>query len=68
MKCHHGKYIPQGGEFNTPRGFAIQTIDIFIRDCHLKYPDFLSQDNCFWLGLKSAISCQAWAHQAAEQM
>ena len=50
------------------RGFAIQTIDIFIRGCHLKYPDFLSQDICLWLGLKSVTSSQAWAHQAAEQV
>ena len=48
--------------------FAIQTIDIFIRGCRLKYPDFLSQYICFWLGLKSIISSQAWAHEAAEQV
>ena len=28
-------------------------------------PDFLSQDFKFWLGLKSVVSLQAWAHQAA---
>ena len=44
---------------------AIRTIDIFMRGCYLKYPDFLSQDICFWLGLKSARSSQVWAHQAA---
>ena len=38
------------------RFIAIQTI---------KYPDFESQDIRFWLGLKSAIFSQAWAHQAA---
>ena len=32
---------------------AIQAIDIFIRGCYLYCPDFLSQDICFWLGLKS---------------
>ena len=44
---------------------TIQTIDIFIRGCYLQYANFLSQDIRFWLGLKSAISSQAWAHQAA---
>ena len=44
---------------------ANQTIDIFIRGCYLQYPDFLSQGMCFWLGLKSVISSQAWAHQSA---
>ena len=71
MKYQHGKYIAQDGNWGVQaplRGFAIQTIDIFIRGYHLKYPDFLSQDICFWLGLKSAISSQAWAHKAAEQV
>ena len=44
---------------------TIQTIDIYIRGSYLKYPDFLSQDIHFWLGLKSTISSQVWAHQAA---
>ena len=55
------------GSSSPLRVFAILTIDIFIEGCHLKYLDFLSQDICFWLGLKSAISSQAWTHQAAEQ-
>ena len=38
------------------RGFAIQTVGIFITVCYLKYTDFLSQDICFWVGLKSIIS------------
>ena len=47
------------------RFIAIKTIDMFMRGCCLKYPDFQSQDIRFWLGLKSAIFSQAWAHQAA---
>ena len=42
---------------------AIQTVDIFIKGCYLLCPDVLSQDICFWLGLKSTIFLQAWAHQ-----
>ena len=41
------------------RVVAIQTTNIFIRGCYLKCPDFLSQDICYWPGLKSAISLQA---------
>ena len=52
------------GSSSPLRDLAIQTTDIFIRGCYLKYPDFLSQDICFWLGLKSAISWHSWAHQA----
>ena len=44
---------------------AIQTLDIFIRGCYLKFPDFLSQDIRFWLGLKSDIFSQALAYQTA---
>ena len=44
---------------------AIQTIDIFLRGCYLKYPDFLSQAVRSWLGLKSVTSSHAWAQQAA---
>ena len=44
------------------RFIAIQTIDIFIRGFYLQYPDFLSQDIRFWLGLKSAIKL---AHHTA---
>ena len=47
------------------RLFAIKPIDIFIRGCYIKHPDFLSHDICFWLGLKLAISSQALARQAA---
>ena len=76
-----GKYIVDGmptweiyctrwglGSSSPLRVFAILTTDIFIRGCHLKYPDFLSQDICFWLGLKSAISSEAWTHQAVKQV
>ena len=47
-----GDYGTQWGlrSSNSLGVIAIQTIDIFIRDCYLKYPDFLSQDICFWLG------------------
>ena len=44
------------------RFIAMQTIDIFIRGFYLQYPDFLSQDIRFWLGLKSAIKL---AHHTA---
>ena len=47
------------------RDIAIQSLDIFIRDYYLKFPDFLSQDIWFWLDLKSAIFAQAWAYKAA---
>ena len=47
------------------RDIAIQTLDTFIRGRYLKYPDFLSQNVRFWLGLKSAIFSRAWAYQAA---
>ena len=59
-------------DYDTRRGLrssnsltivAIQTVDIFIRGCYLLCPDVLSQDICFWLGLKSTIFSQAWAHQ-----
>ena len=50
---------------SSMRVAAIQAIDIFIRGYYLECLDFLSRDICFWLGLKSAISSQAWAHQAA---
>ena len=36
------------------------------QDCYIySTNDFLSQDICFWVGLKSTISLQAWAHQTA---
>ena len=50
---------------STLRAFAIQTTDIFIKGWYLKYLDFLSQEISFWLGIKSSISSQAWAHQAS---
>ena len=31
---------------------VVQVIDIFIRGCYPLCPDFLSQDVCFWVGLK----------------
>ena len=33
------------GSSSPLRGFAIQTIDIFMRDCYLKYPEFLARSN-----------------------
>ena len=56
------------GKFQTSERFCHSNSDIFFRGCHIKYPDFLNLDICFWLGLKSVISLQAWAHQAAEQV
>ena len=56
------------GKFQTSERFCHSNSDIFFRGCHIKYPDFLNLDICFWLGLKSLISLQAWAHQAAEQV
>ena len=44
---------------------AIQTLGIFIRGCYQQYPDFLCHGVSFWLGLKLAMSSQAWAHQKA---
>ena len=66
MKLTGGTYGTRWGlrSSNSLGVIAIQTIDIFIRGCYLKYPDFLSQGIRFWLGLKSAKSSQAWAHQA----
>ena len=61
-------YKVETGEFKPPETLCHSNIDIFIRSFHLKYLDFLSQAICFWLGLKSAISSQAWAHKAAEQV
>ena len=53
------------GSSSPLRSFSVQTKDIFIKDCYLKCPDFLSQKICFWLDLKSAIPQQDWAQQAA---
>ena len=51
---------------SSPLGVvAIQTTDLFIRGCYLKYSNLLSQDICICLGPKSATSSQAWAQQAA---
>ena len=59
-------YARRGLRSSSPlRVVAIQVIDIFIKGCYLQCPDFLSEGICFWLGLKSTISSQAWAYQTA---